>query len=100
MTMGNLTLGFITSVNERIAALLDGRVAVEGVDLIPTRSDPSETFWRQLNFEEFEISEMSISSYLIAKAKDMDMVAVPVFPGRRFMQTQLSYHVDSGVRGP
>ena len=98
--MGNLALGFITSVNERVAPLLDGRVSVEGVDLIPTRSDPSETFWRQLSFEEFEISEMSLSSYLIAKSKGMDMIAIPAFPGRRFMQSQLSYHVDSGIRGP
>jgi 4,5-dihydroxyphthalate decarboxylase len=41
---------------------------------------------------------MSISSYLIAKSRGMDMIAIPVFPARRFMHAQLSYHVDSGVR--
>ena len=98
--MSKLQLGFISSINERVAPLFDGRVEVEGVELIATHSDPSETFWRQLKFEEFEISEMSLSSYLIAKSKGMDMIAIPAFPARRFMQNQYSYHVDSGVTGP
>jgi 4,5-dihydroxyphthalate decarboxylase len=98
--MSRLSLGFVSGMNERVAPLFDGRVSVEGVDLIATRSDPSETFWRQLNFQEFEIAEMSLSSYLIARARGIDMIAVPVFPSRRFMHMELSYHVDSGVRKP
>lgn len=77
---------------------MDGTIQPEGVELIPTYSDPSETFWRQLKFQEFEISEMSLSSYLIARSRGMDMIAIPVFPSRRFMHTQLSYHVDSGIK--
>jgi len=79
---------------------MDGSLEPEGVELIPTYSDPSETFWRQLKFQEFEIAEMSLSSYLIAKSRGMDMVAIPVFASRRFMHTQLSYHVDSGIQQP
>ena len=96
--MSKLKLGFITGKNERVEPILDGRVEVEGVELIGTHSDPSETFWRQLNFEEFEVAEMSLSSYLIAKAHGMDMVAIPVFPSRRFMHMELFYHVDSGIK--
>jgi len=96
--MAKLRLSFITGENERVKALIDGIIQPEGVELVPTLSDPSETFWRQLSFQEFEISEMSISSYLIAKSRGMDMIAIPVFPARRFMHAQLSYHVDSGVR--
>ena len=67
--------------------LLDGRVKIEGVeDLTYTISDPSVTFWRQLTFGEFELSEMSLSSYLIARSKGMDMIAIPAFPARRFMK--------------
>lgn len=79
---------------------MDGTIQPEGLELIPTYSDPSETFWRQLRFQEFEISEMSLSSYLIAKSRGTDMVAIPAFPSRRFMHTQLSYHVDSGIKEP
>ncbi len=99
--MAGLRLSFITAEHERIKPLLDGRVKIEGVDeLTCTISDPSVTFWRQLLFEEFEISEMSLSSYLIARSKGMNMIAVPAFPARRFMHAELSIHVDSGVRQP
>lgn len=95
-----LRLSFISAVNEKVQPIIDGSVPIEGIELIWTYSDPSETFWRQLNFEEFEVCEMSLSSYLIAKSNGMDMIALPVFPSRRFMHAQLSYHVDSGIKGP
>ena len=90
-------LSFISARNERIAKLLDGEIKVEGAELVWTNSDPSETFWRQLKFNEFEVCEMSFSSLLIAKALGNDMVAIPVFPSRRFMHALLSVNVDSGV---
>jgi 4,5-dihydroxyphthalate decarboxylase len=94
-----LKLSFITGPHERIMPIVDGRVRVEGVDEITTTiSDPSVTFWRQLTFWEFEISEMSLSSYLIARSKGADMIAIPVFPARRFMHMGLSIHTGSGVQ--
>jgi len=98
--MGRLRLSFISGVNERVQPLMDGAVQPEGIELVPTSSDPSETFWRQLKFQEFEISEMSLSSYLIARSRGMDMIAIPAFPARRFMHTQLSYHADSRITAP
>lgn len=98
--MAKVRLSFISSRNERVNPLIDGQVAVEGVELIPTVSDPSETFWRQLRFGEFDIAEMSISSYLIAKERGSDLVAIPVFPSRRFMHTELWVHSASGIEAP
>ena len=46
--MEKLRLSFISASNERVAPLLQGDVDVEGVELVWTNSDPSETFWRQL----------------------------------------------------
>jgi 4,5-dihydroxyphthalate decarboxylase len=98
--MANVTLAFISAYNERVEPLMDGSIRVDGVDLIPTYSHPAETFWRQLKFGEFEIAEMSLSSYLIARAQGADMIALPVFPSRRLFQTELSYHADSGITKP
>ena len=98
--MAKLQFSFITGENERVEPLINGTVPIEGAELITTYSDPSETFWRQLNFQEFEVAEMSLSSYLIAKSNGMDMIAIPVFPSRRFMHCQLSYHLDSGIKKP
>ena len=98
--MPKLTLSFISAFNERVEPLMNGTVKAEGIELIPTYSHPAETFWRQLKFGEFEVAEMSMSSYLIAKSQGSDMIALPVFPSRRLFQTEISYHVDSGVTGP
>jgi len=98
--MPKLTLGFISAFNERVEPLMNGTVQAEGIELIPTYSHPAETFWRQLKFGEFEVAEMSMSSYLIAKSQGSDMIALPVFPSRRLFQTELSYHADSGITKP
>ncbi len=98
--MPKLTLSFISAFNERVEPLMTGTIKAEGIELIPTYSHPAETFWRQLKFGEFEVAEMSMSSYLIAKSRGADMIALPVFPSRRLFQTEISYHVDSGVTEP
>jgi 4,5-dihydroxyphthalate decarboxylase len=100
MASAKKQFSFISASNERISPLLNGDVEVEGAELVWTNSDPSETFWRQLKFEEFEVCEMSFSSLLIALANGVDMVAIPVFPSRRFMHALISFHVDSGVEKP
>jgi 4,5-dihydroxyphthalate decarboxylase len=95
-----LELSIICGTNERVAPLFDGEVEVEGIELIHTKSDASETFYRQLNFEEFEIAEMSMSSYLIAKDQGADMVMIPVYPTRRWFHTEMMMHVDAGIKNP
>ncbi|HXF76682.1 MAG TPA: ABC transporter substrate-binding protein [Methylomirabilota bacterium] len=98
--MPKLPLSFISAYNERVEPLMSGAVQAEGIELIPTYSHPAETFWRQLKYGEFDVAEMSLSSYLIAKSQGADMVALPVFPSRRLFQTELSYHADSGIAKP
>ena len=98
--MPKLTLSFISAFNERVEPLMNGTIEADGIELIPTYSHPSETFWRQLKFQEFEVAEMSMSSYLIARSRGVDMIAIPVFPSRRFFHAELSYHADSGVKQP
>ncbi len=98
--MANLVLSIIAPPNnELIEPLLRGVIKPEGTELVPTRSIGAVTFWRQLKFQEFDVAAMSIASYVMAKMRgvSVDLVAIPVFPSRRFMQTQLSYHIDSGI---
>lgn len=98
--MAKLILSFISNYNERVEPIMDGTVQIPDVEIIPTYSHPSETFWRQLKFHEFEVAEMSMSSYLIARSRGADMIAIPVFPSRRFFHAEQSYHVDSGIQEP
>ena len=98
--MPKLTLSFISAFNERVDPLMNGTIQAEGIELIPTHSPPGETFWRQLKFQEFDVAEFSMSSYLIARSVGVDMIALPVFPSRRLFHTELSVHVDANVSEP
>ena len=98
--MAELTLSFISNYNERVEPLMNGTVKADGIEIIPTYSHPSETFWRQLKFQEFQVAEMSMSSFLIARSRGADMIALPVFPSRRFFHAEQSYHLDSGIKEP
>ena len=98
--MPKLRLNFISAFNERVEPLMQGIVQAEAIEIVPTYSHPSETFLRQLRDLEFPVGEMSMSSYLIARERGLDMIALPVFPSRRLFHTELSYHIDSGIEKP
>jgi 4,5-dihydroxyphthalate decarboxylase len=49
---------------------------------------------------EFDICEISLSSYLMAKSRDMPFTAVPVFPRRLFSQSQIWVNINAGIRTP
>src|SRR5882672_4817486 len=85
---------------DRTQALIDGRVRIEGVDeLIYLALRPGETFWRMLNHEEFDASEMSLSSYSILRSEgDTRFIAIPVFPSRVFRQNAVYLRADSPIR--
>ncbi len=101
MSAPTLQLSIALSDNERTRPLLEGRVAPQGIALVPTMIHPSEMFWRQLRFAEFDISEMSMSSLIIATARgDTRWVAIPVFTMRKFFHTSIIVRVDSGITTP
>lgn len=86
---------------DRTQALIDGRVRAEGVELNYIALRPGETFWRQLNHEEFDASEMSLSSYTILRSEgDERFIAIPVFPSRIFRHSALYVREDSPLEDP
>ena len=99
MTKLQLSLG--VTVNPRTWPIIDGSVTPDAIDWHVTPLDPSELFWRQLKFSEFDISEMSISSLLIAVNKGDDrFVALPVCTTRRFFHSTILVRRDSGIAAP
>lgn len=98
---GRLVLSAALSESPRTRPLIDGRVAPQGVRLIPTVLHGSEMFWRQLKFGDFDISEMSISSLLISTARgDRTWVAIPVYTMRKFFHTGILVRKGSGIDSP
>ena len=98
---GAVQLSMCLSDNIRTLPLRDGRVTADAIDLSVSTIHPSEMFWRQLRFAEFDISEMSWSSLLIAIAGgDKRWVGLPVFTLRGFPHTGILVRSDRGIERP
>lgn len=86
---------------DRTAALADGRVRPEGIDLTCLALPVEETFFRTLAFREFDIAELSLSSYCATLLSDApDLIAIPVFPSRSFRHGSIFVNTASGIREP
>jgi len=55
---------------------------------------------RMLQKGEFDICELSLSSYLIAKSRGMPFTAIPVFPRRLFSLSQMWVNANAGIHSP
>ncbi len=92
---GSLTAGPMTE------PILSGEVVPQGMSVTWTKLHPSEMFWRQLRFAEFDVSELSLSSLLIAIDRGDDRwMAIPVFTTREFFHTWILVREDAGIDTP
>jgi 4,5-dihydroxyphthalate decarboxylase len=86
---------------DRTRALREGRVAPEGIDLTYLSLPPEETFFRMIRHREFDVSEMSLSSYVLSlETAAPPFVAIPVFPSRAFRHSGVFVNAGSAVRKP
>lgn len=96
-----LQLSIAMTLNPRTHPIFDGTVKPDGIDLIPTVLHPSEMFWRQLKFADFDVSELSFSSLMRAKVGgDERWVGLPVFTTRHFFQNWILVRRGAGIESP
>jgi 4,5-dihydroxyphthalate decarboxylase len=85
--MLNLTIAF--SKNPRLAPLVDGAVTPQNITLNFVQIHPAELFFRNLKYDEFDVTEMSISDFLIARERNdgtrWQWSALPVFLLKAFL---------------
>ena len=87
--------------NPRTWPLFDGTVKPDGIELIMSPVHASELFWRQLRFADFDLSDMSFSSLLIAIAHgDKRWMGLPIFTTRRLFHTRILVRRDAGIEVP
>ena len=105
--MANLELTMALSHYDRHIPFFDGSVRAEGVDLKVLQVGQSEPLKhgrdrheRMLQKAEFDICELSLSSYLMARSRALPFTAIPVFPRRLFSLSQIWVNVDAGIRSP
>ena len=99
--MARLQLSLACWHYDRTHALADGSVRPEGIDLNYLDMHVEETFFRMLRNREFDVAEMSLSSYAVSVARDSPpFVAIPVFPSRFCRQSCIFVSEKSGIREP
>ncbi len=77
---------------------MDGSVQAEGIDLNYLNLPVEETFFRMLRSKEFDVAELSLSSYLIGLTKpERPFIAIPVFPSCVFRHSGIFVNADSGI---
>lgn len=95
------TITFACGDYDRVWALRDGRVSVEGADLNMISLQPEECFWRMIRFGEFDVAEMSLSSYSILRSTGDDrFVGIPAFLSRSFRHESIYVRADAGIAEP
>lgn len=96
----SLLLNLAASSTDRTAALVDGRVRVEGVDLNFFVLSAEEIFFRMIRHSEFDAAEMSLSSYAMLADRSADFIAIPVFPSRAFRHNGIYVNTAGPVSDP
>jgi 4,5-dihydroxyphthalate decarboxylase len=85
---------------DRTHALVDGTIKPEGLELNWLDLPHLEIWTRMLNFYDFDASEMSLASYVIAKTLDKPLIALPLFPARAFRHSYIFINANSGIKEP
>ncbi len=86
---------------DRTRALMEGRVAFDGIELTYLPLVVEETFFRMLRHREFDVAEMSLSSYTLSLfAEKPQFIAIPIFPSRMFRHNGIFINTSSGIREP
>jgi 4,5-dihydroxyphthalate decarboxylase len=98
--MSKLQLSFGCWDYDRIRSLTDGTVQVNGIELNWLNMQVEETFWRMMRYQEFDVSELSLSSYLVGKDRGLPLTAIPVFMSRSFRHSGIYINTNSGITKP
>ncbi len=86
---------------DRTRALFDRRVLIEGCDPIFLPLEPEEIFFRALVHEEFDVAELSLSSFTMRRAAgDCPYVGIPAFLSRAFRHSAVYVRTDRGIERP
>ena len=86
---------------DRTRAIRDGTVKVEGCDVTYLPLYPEEIFHRAFKFQEFDISELSFSSYIRTVATGRSAyIGIPAFVSRIFRHSGIYIRKGAGIEKP
>src|SRR6266545_3517138 len=93
--MAKLNLSVAVGDYDRTRALIDGSVGIDGVEAVVMTLSPEEIFFRAFRNAEFDVCELSLSSFTVKTAQgDCPYVGVPAFVSRAFRHTSIYVRTD------
>src|SRR5260370_38205052 len=100
--MAKLSISVACRNYDRVRAISDGRVGIEGCEVNFLGLKPEEVFFRAYRNIEFDVCELSLSSYMLtlSRGEKTPYVAVPVFVSRTFRHSAIYVREDHGIERP
>lgn len=99
--MSDLPLSIAIGNYDRNRPLIDGAVQIDGVNPVFMMLSPEEMFFRSFRHQEFDVSELSLSSYALSVSRNnADYVAIPAFLSRAFRHSCIYIRNDKGINSP
>jgi 4,5-dihydroxyphthalate decarboxylase len=93
--MTKLNLSVAIGDYDRNRPLIDGAVQIDGVDPVFMTLSPEEIFFRAFRFQDFDVCELSLSSFTVKTAQgDCPYVGIPAFLSRAFRHTSIYVRTD------
>src|SRR6187399_91372 len=93
--MSKLQLSVAVGNYDRVRPLMDGAVQIDGVDPVFMNLPPEEIFFRAFRSMDFDITELSMSSFTVKTAAgDCPYVGVPAFVSRAFRHNSIYVRTD------
>ncbi len=99
--MSNVSLTYAGWDYDRTKPIFDQVVQPKACTLVPVKMRTEEIFRRSLQRQEFDVTELSASSYIMQRAKgNEDFIAIPVFVSRAYRHRCIYVRSDRGIRTP
>ena len=99
--MPKLSLSIAVGDYDRTRPLVDGSVAIDGVEAMFLLLSAEEMFFRAFRHADFDVCELSLSSFAVRTARgDNPYIGIPVFPSRAFRHTAIVVRRDRGIDTP
>jgi 4,5-dihydroxyphthalate decarboxylase len=96
-----LTVSLTAGPYDRTRALFDGRVEIEGCNVVASPLEPEEIFFRAYRYQDFDITELSLSTHLLTTARgDSPFIGIPAFLSRVFRHSGIYIRTDRGIKSP
>jgi 4,5-dihydroxyphthalate decarboxylase len=95
----NLSVG--CGAYDRTWPLIATKIAIDGFKLDWEILPPEKVFLRGMVMKEFDLAEMSFSTYMLQLSRDENpYVAIPVFPSRAFRHSAIYIRTHAGIEKP